>query len=96
MATRPPIRPRDRRGAPKEPCHATTPTLDGLRGDLSRRRFLAATAAAGLSTACGSDATSSPAVLATGPWTFNDDRGVEVTRPSRPSRIVTNDQAGAV
>ncbi|MDQ4011792.1 MAG: hypothetical protein M3228_14130 [Actinomycetota bacterium] len=36
-------------------------TLDGLHGDLSRRRFLVA-AAAGLLTACESDATSSPAV----------------------------------
>lgn len=70
-------------------------TLDGLHGDLSRRRFLAATAAAGLLTACGSGATSSPAVPGAGPWTFTDDRGVEVTRPSLPSRIVTNDQAGA-
>ncbi len=32
---------------------------------------------------------------AAGPWTFTDDRGVEVTRPSRPSRIATNDKAGA-
>lgn len=71
-------------------------TLDGLHGGLSRRRFLAAAAAAGLLTACGSDGTSNPAVPAAGPWTFTDDRGVEVTRPSRPSRIVTNDQAGAV
>lgn len=70
-------------------------TLDGLHGGLSRRRFLAAAAAAGLLTACGSDATSNLAVPAAGPWTFTDDRGVEVTRPSRPSRIVTNDQAGA-
>lgn len=70
-------------------------TLDGLHGDLSRRHFLAAAAATGLLTACGSDTTSSPAAPAARPWTFTDDRGVQVTRPSRPSRIVTNDQAGA-
>lgn len=70
-------------------------TLDGLHNDLSRRRFLAAATAAGLLTACGSDGTSSPAAPATRPWTFTDDRGIEVTRPSPPTRIVTNDQAGA-
>ncbi|MGQ0718123.1 MAG: ABC transporter substrate-binding protein [Pseudonocardiales bacterium] len=69
-------------------------TLDGPHNDLSRRRFLAVAVAAGLLTACGSD-TSNPAVPDAGPWTFTDDRGIEVTRPSRPARIVTNDQAGA-
>ncbi|MGH3915751.1 MAG: hypothetical protein ACRDTC_20425 [Pseudonocardiaceae bacterium] len=70
-------------------------TRDVRHGDLNRHHFLTAVAAAGLLTACGSNATPSPTTPAAGPWTFTDDRGVTVTRPSRPIRIVTNDQAGA-
>lgn len=62
--------------------------------DLTRRGFLASATATALLTACsgtpaGTDRTG------TAEWRFTDDRGVTVTRPSRPARIVTNDQAGA-
>ncbi len=50
-------------------CHGTTGGLDDLHNDLSRRRFLAAAAAAGLLTACGSDATSNPAAPPSAPRT---------------------------
>lgn len=63
-----------------------------LVNDLNRRSFLASLAAAGLLTACGSTP-SVPDQPAAG-WSFTDDRGVEVKRPSRPSRIAAYAAAG--
>jgi len=53
-----------------------------------------------LTTACGDDdrsdgASASVATEATGEWSFTDDRGVEVSLPERPQRIVAYDNAAA-
>ncbi|MGH3872901.1 MAG: ABC transporter substrate-binding protein [Pseudonocardiaceae bacterium] len=71
------------------------PPRDATRNDLTRRRLLLAGAAAGLLTACGAG----PAGSAGSPspsadrrrsrWSFTDDRGVAVTLPSPPERIVS-------
>ncbi|MGH3751625.1 MAG: ABC transporter substrate-binding protein [Pseudonocardiaceae bacterium] len=59
--------------------------------DLTRRRFLLAGAAAGLLTACsgsGTDGASPPSATPKSDWSFTDDRGVAVTLPKPPERIV--------
>jgi iron complex transport system substrate-binding protein len=67
---------------------------------LSRREFLVGAAVLGsLLVACSrsGDSTepSTPGSGAAGPWTFVDDRGVEVSLPSTPTRIVTEADAAA-
>ncbi len=64
----------------------------------TRRQLLAGTAAlaAGLAlTTRGSAQESTPASLASGEWTFTDDKGVTVTLPARPERIVADVNAAA-
>lgn len=46
-------------------------------------------------TACGGDEQSASTAKPGGPWTFKDDRGVEVTLPARPKRIVAHEYAAA-
>jgi iron complex transport system substrate-binding protein len=43
--------------------------------------------------ACGGNAESASTAKPGGPWTFKDDRGVEVTLPGRPKRIVAHEYA---
>lgn len=63
--------------------------------DLTRRRFLLAGAAAGLLTACSGSGTGDGAGGASptsetpqSDWSFTDDRGVAVTLPKPPERVV--------
>ncbi|MGH3616064.1 MAG: iron-siderophore ABC transporter substrate-binding protein [Pseudonocardia sp.] len=48
--------------------------LDGVRRDLTHRRFLASAAAGGLLTACATESNSTSTSPASGAWTFTDDR----------------------
>ena len=70
----------------------TATLLEPPRGRLTRRRFLAASAGAGLLTACG---TGPEAPSAGEAWSFTDDLGVRVERPARPQRVVAYDTAAA-
>jgi iron complex transport system substrate-binding protein len=76
------------------------PMLDAAKIDagVSRRRFLAGSAALGGLlglTACGSDAGSAPAAPEPG-WSYTDARGVRVQLPERPQRIVAYVAVAAV
>lgn len=76
-----------------------TPTLTrsdapGLDDALRRRQFLAVLAAAGLLTACGTDDQPTSEAGAQS-WSFTDDRGSVISRPSRPVKIAAYETAGA-
>ena len=66
---------------------------DALIAALTRRRLLANGLALGLLAVlpgCGGDA-SQPSGTAPGRWEFTDDRGVTVSLPKRPVRVVARD-----
>jgi iron complex transport system substrate-binding protein len=57
-----------------------------------RRAFLLSASATALLAACGQDATSP---VTSGPWEFTDDRGIKLSLPKRPERIVAQVTAAA-
>lgn len=70
---------------------------DALIAALTRRRLIASGLALGLLAVlpgCGSDA-SQPSGAASGLWEFTDDRGVTVSLPKRPVRVVAQTTSAA-
>ncbi|GAA1708923.1 ABC transporter substrate-binding protein [Kribbella yunnanensis] len=63
---------------------------------LSRRSLLLGAGAAVVLSACSnSEDPQDLGGAATGPWDFTDDRGVKITRPSRPTTLVAQIQSAA-
>lgn len=65
---------------------------------LSRRSLLLGAGATLVLSACSNSKDSKDRALgggAAGPWEFTDDRGVKITRPSRPSTLVAQIQSAA-
>lgn len=72
----------------------TIPTIE----DISRRTLITGAFASALLIACGDsdeDDSSGAAAENEGPWEFTDDRGVTVSLPTRPKRIVAQVTAAA-
>lgn len=68
---------------------------DPVAVDVTRRRFLiGGVSLAAVLAGCAAGPPTAPSRGGPG-WRFTDDRGVAVSRPGRPARVVANDQAGA-
>ena len=66
--------------------------------DISRRRLISGALASALLIACGGDDEDEPAAADSGAdttWHFEDDRGVSITLPKRPERVVAQVTAAA-
>jgi iron complex transport system substrate-binding protein len=70
--------------------------LEEVLDSLTRREFVIGAAAVGLTlTGCGRNGQPATTTAEAGPWSFVDDRGVEVSLPSTPTRIVAEADAAA-
>lgn len=67
--------------------------------DISRRRLISGALASAFLIACGGDdehePMAEPSGAANAPWHFEDDRGISITLPKRPERIVAQVTAAA-
>jgi iron complex transport system substrate-binding protein len=68
----------------------TDADVRALLDEITRREFIVGAAAlSSLLVACGSDDSAAPAAsTSSGPWSMVDDRGIEITLPQRPERVV--------
>jgi iron complex transport system substrate-binding protein len=62
---------------------------------VSRRSLLLGAGALAVLSACSDSGDSDPKSAGSGPWEFTDDRGVKISRPSRPEKVVAQVSAAA-